>query len=66
LSASATDFGDVRAARDLTLALLGVGRVAGAERLRAAGACRVLEDFSDYGRLLRFLDDAEVPAAATP
>ena len=56
----------MRAARDLTLALLGVGRVAGAERLRAAGACRVLEDFSDYGRLLRFLDDAEVPAAATP
>ena len=55
---------DVRAARNLGFPFVGVGRGADAETLRAAGASHVVEDFTDYGRLLRCLDEAEVPAAA--
>ena len=54
---------DVRTARNLGFPFVGVGRGEGAERLRAAGASQVVEDFTDYGRLIRCLTEAEVPAA---
>jgi phosphoglycolate phosphatase-like HAD superfamily hydrolase len=54
---------DVRAARNLGFSFLGVGRGADAELLRAAGASHVLEDFTDYGLLLRCLTEAEVPGS---
>jgi phosphoglycolate phosphatase-like HAD superfamily hydrolase len=52
---------DVRAARNLGFAFLGVGRGADALTLRAAGASHIVEDFTDYERLLRGLTEAEVP-----
>jgi phosphoglycolate phosphatase-like HAD superfamily hydrolase len=54
---------DVSAARNLGFAFVGVGGGEPAAMLRAAGASHVIEDFNDYGRLLRCLDEAEVPAA---
>jgi phosphoglycolate phosphatase-like HAD superfamily hydrolase len=54
----------VRAARNLGLPFVGVGRGAEAEMLRAAGAGHVVEDFTDYECLIRCLMEAEVPGAA--
>lgn len=54
---------DVRAARNLGFAFVGVGSGERAERLRAAGASHVVEDFRDYDRLIRSLTESEVPAA---
>ena len=54
---------DVRAARNLGCPFVGVARGARAKRLRAAGASHVVGDFKDYGRLMRCLTEAEVPAA---
>ena len=54
---------DVRAARNLDFPFVGVARGARAKKLRRAGASHILEDFTDYGRLLRFLTEAEVPCA---
>lgn len=54
---------DVRTARLLNFAFLGV---AGGERaaiLDRAGAKHVIEDFADYCRLLTFLNEAEIPRA---
>ena len=52
---------DVRTAGRLNFAFLGVGCGESAARLRQAGAKHVIEDFADYGRLVRFLVEAEVP-----
>jgi phosphoglycolate phosphatase-like HAD superfamily hydrolase len=52
---------DVRTARGLGFAFVGVGGGERAEGLRRAGASHVVEDFRDYGRLLRCLEEAEVP-----
>jgi phosphoglycolate phosphatase-like HAD superfamily hydrolase len=52
---------DVRTARNLNFAFLGVGSGASKEKLRRAGATHVLRDFSDYGRLLSCLSEASVP-----
>lgn len=52
---------DVRAARVLNVAFLGVGGGESAARLHQAGAKQVIEDFTDYNRLVRFLNEAEIP-----
>jgi phosphoglycolate phosphatase-like HAD superfamily hydrolase len=52
---------DVRAARNLEFAFVGVARGARAKGLRRAGASHVVEDFKDYGRLMRCLTGAEIP-----
>jgi len=57
---------DVRAARNLGLAFVGVARGARARRLRRAGASHVVEDFKDYGRLMRCLTAAEIPREEAP
>jgi phosphoglycolate phosphatase-like HAD superfamily hydrolase len=53
---------DVRAARNLGVPFVGVARGARAKKLRRAGASYIIEDFRDYGRLMRCLTEAEVPA----
>ena len=52
---------DVRTARRLNFAFLGVGCGASAALLHQAGAKHVIEDFADYGQLVRFLNEAEIP-----
>lgn len=52
---------DVRAARSLGFAFVGVAGGGRAEGLRRAGASHVVEDFRDYERLIRCLEGAEVP-----
>ena len=52
---------DLRTARNLGVAFVGVGGGEGAEALRRAGASHCIEDFTDYGRLLRCLNESEVP-----
>ena len=52
---------DVRTARRLNFAFLGVGCGESAAILRQAGAKHVIEDFADYGRLARSLNEAEIP-----
>ena len=54
---------DVSAARNLGFSFVGVGDGARAVALREAGASHVIEDFTDYERLLRCLSEAKVPAA---
>jgi phosphoglycolate phosphatase-like HAD superfamily hydrolase len=54
---------DVSAARNLGFSFVGVGDGARASMLREAGASHVIEDFTDYERLLRCLSVAKVPAA---
>jgi phosphoglycolate phosphatase-like HAD superfamily hydrolase len=55
---------DVRTARRLNFAFIGVGCGESAAMLQQAGAKHVIEDFADYGQLLRFLNEAEVPTVA--
>lgn len=52
---------DVRAARVLNIPFVGVGSGVRAERLHAAGARVVLEDFSDRARTFDALEQADVP-----
>jgi phosphoglycolate phosphatase-like HAD superfamily hydrolase len=52
---------DVRTARRLNFSFLGVGCGEAASNLHRAGAKHVIEDFADYGRLLSFLNEAEIP-----
>jgi phosphoglycolate phosphatase-like HAD superfamily hydrolase len=52
---------DVRTAGRLNFAFLGIGGGERALRLRQAGARDVIEDFSDYDKLLKFLMEAETP-----
>jgi phosphoglycolate phosphatase-like HAD superfamily hydrolase len=52
---------DVRTAARLNFAFLGVGNGESAAKLRQAGAKHVIADFSDFGRLVTFLNEAEVP-----
>jgi len=52
---------DVRTALRLNFTFLGVGSGESAAMLRQAGAKHVLEDFADYGQLVRFLNEAEIP-----
>ncbi len=54
---------DVRTARRLNFTFLGVGCGEAAAMLDRAGARHVLEDFADYGRLVRCLNEAEIPRA---
>lgn len=52
---------DVRTARNLNFAFLGIGSEGRKERLLRAGATQVLKDFSDYGELTSCLIEADVP-----
>jgi phosphoglycolate phosphatase-like HAD superfamily hydrolase len=52
---------DVRTARNLNFAFLGIGTGDRKEKLLRAGATHVLKDFSDYDKLISCLNDAEVP-----
>jgi phosphoglycolate phosphatase-like HAD superfamily hydrolase len=52
---------DVRTARRLNFTFLGVGSEKSAAMLHQAGAKHVIENFADYGQLVRFLNEAEVP-----
>jgi phosphoglycolate phosphatase-like HAD superfamily hydrolase len=52
---------DLRAAWVLGFSFVGVARGARAKKLRQAGASHVVEDFKDYGRLMRSLTEAEIP-----
>ena len=54
---------DVRTARRLNFAFLGVGCGEAAALLDRAGAKHVIEDFADYGRLINCLNEAEIPRA---
>ncbi|HEX8500042.1 MAG TPA: HAD family hydrolase [Pyrinomonadaceae bacterium] len=54
---------DVRAAQNLGFAFVGVGSGERAAELRQAGASHVVEDFTDYERLIRCLSESEVPGA---
>ena len=56
---------DVRTSSRLNFAFLGVGCGESAARLRQVGAKHVIEDFSDYHQLVRFLIEAEIPATNT-
>lgn len=53
---------DVRAARQLSFAFLGVGSGESALKLRQAGARHVIEDFADYDLLIKYLNEAQIPA----
>jgi phosphoglycolate phosphatase-like HAD superfamily hydrolase len=53
---------DVRTARILNFAFLGVGCGDSAAILRQAGARHVVEDFADYDHLVSLLNEAEIPA----
>ena len=55
---------DVRTARRLNFAFVGVGVGDKAAILSRAGAKHVIENFSDYERLISFLNEAEVAAEA--
>ena len=57
---------DVHTARTLRLPFVGVARGAGAERLRAAGATRVVPDFSTGLAVITELEEADIPLAAAP
>jgi len=52
---------DVRTARRLSFAFLGVGCGESAAMLHQAGARHVIEDFADYDQLVRFLNEAQIP-----
>jgi phosphoglycolate phosphatase-like HAD superfamily hydrolase len=52
---------DVRTARNLGFAFLGVGCGDSAVMLNRAGAKHVIEDFADYDRFLSLLKKAEIP-----
>lgn len=52
---------DIRTARHLSYAFLGVGSGESALRLRQAGAKHVIEDFADYDQLIKFLSEAQIP-----
>lgn len=54
---------DVRTARRLSFTFLGVGCGESAAILDRAGAKHVIEDFANYGRLVSFLNEAEIPRA---
>lgn len=54
---------DVRAAGNLKIAFLGIGSAEDAARLRKAGAKQVIDDFTDYDRLMQSLYKAEIPEA---
>jgi phosphoglycolate phosphatase-like HAD superfamily hydrolase len=54
---------DVRTARNLKFPFLGIGRGEREIKLRRAGATHMLEDFADYGQVLRCLVEADVPKA---
>jgi phosphoglycolate phosphatase-like HAD superfamily hydrolase len=52
---------DVRTARRLSFTFLGIGSEESAAILNRAGAKHIIEDFTDYDRLVSFLNDAEIP-----
>ena len=54
---------DVRTAGRLKFSFLGVGSGKSAARLSTAGARHVMEDFLDYGKLLRLLQATEIPTS---
>lgn len=52
---------DVRTARNLKFAFLGVGGREREIRLHRAGATHVIEDFTDFDKLVRALNEARIP-----
>ena len=54
---------DVRTARRLNFAFLGVGCAQAATILYRAGAKHVIGDFADYSRFFSFLNEAQTPRA---
>lgn len=52
---------DVRIARRLGLAFVGIGSGNGEKKLRKAGATAVVENFQDIGAFVRALESAEAP-----
>jgi phosphoglycolate phosphatase-like HAD superfamily hydrolase len=52
---------DVRTARRLNFTFLGVGCGEKAAMLHQAGAKHVVEDFANYGHLVTFLNEADIP-----
>ncbi len=52
---------DLRTATSLGLPCVGIGTGANAERLAAAGASRVVPDFTDLAAILNALEDATLP-----
>jgi phosphoglycolate phosphatase-like HAD superfamily hydrolase len=57
---------DVRAARRLGWGFIGIGAGAAGDRLRRAGAQRVIADFNDAGVFLDAVAAAQPPAATSP
>jgi phosphoglycolate phosphatase-like HAD superfamily hydrolase len=53
---------DVRTARNLNFAFLGIGRSSAREKLERAGATHVIRNFADYEELINCLTEAGVPA----
>lgn len=51
---------DCRTARVLGFAFLGVGRGSSGAKLSQAGATHVIEDFADYDRMMKALNEAEI------
>ena len=54
---------DVRTARRLNFAFLGVGSAEAATILDRAGAKHIIEDFTDYNRFVHILNEAQIPRA---
>jgi phosphoglycolate phosphatase-like HAD superfamily hydrolase len=54
---------DVRTARRLGFGFLGIACGDSAAMLHQAGAKHVVENFTDYSRLIRFLNEAQTPTA---
>jgi beta-phosphoglucomutase-like phosphatase (HAD superfamily) len=52
---------DVRAARRLGFTFLGVGSAESAAKLHRAGARQAIDNFDDYDRFVKLLNEAEVP-----
>jgi len=52
---------DVKTARNLSLAFLGIASGARAALLRDNGASHVIEDYRDPERCLQYLDEAQIP-----
>ena len=57
---------DVRTASRLKFAFVGIGGGERAATLGRAGAKQVIQDFTDYGRFMSFLNQAEIPREESP
>ena len=57
---------DVRTARNLRFAFLGIGSEERRKTLRRAGVTHVLKDFANYAEVIRCLAEADVPQTESP